>query len=172
MDKDVVPKGLVVVGRVRAPQGLKGEIRVEVMSDSPGRFSAGGILYLMGEPYRIEGSSMLPRGDVVLKLEGIEDRAGAERFRGAVLTVPEDMVPPLPEGTYYHFQIIDMRVYTQEDEYLGMVTEILPTGTNDVYVVSGNGREILIPALDHVIKGMDVEGGRMTVELPQGLVPE
>ena len=105
----------------------------------------------------------------MLKLEGINSRSEAESLRDSFLMVPEDMVPPLPEGEYYHFQIIDMQVYTQEREYLGQITQILSTGSNDVYVVSHDGQELLIPALDEVIKEVDVERGMMTVELPEGL---
>ena len=169
MDKDIASRRLVIVGRVLAARGLRGEVRVEVITDSPSRFSTGGILYLKGRPQRIQRSSSLPKGTVVLKLEGINSRSEAESLRDSFLMVPEDMVPPLPEGEYYHFQIIDMQVYTQEREYLGQITQILSTGSNDVYVVSHDGQELLIPALDEVIKEVDVERGMMTVELPEGL---
>ena len=157
------------MGRVLAAQGLKGEVRIEVITDSPDRFSSGGIVYVKGEPHRIRRSSRLPKGTLALKLEGIDNRGQAEALRESLLTVPEEMVPPPPEGQYYHFQIIDMRVHTQEREYLGQVIQIISTGSNDVYVVSREGKEILIPALDDVIKEMDVERGVMTVDLPEGL---
>ena len=157
------------MGRVLAPHGLKGEVRIEVITDSPDRFSSGGIVYVTGEPHRIQRSFRLPKGTLALKLEGIDDRGQAEALRESLLTVPEEMVPPPPEGQYYHFQIIDMRVHTREREYLGQVTQIISTGSNDVYVVSCEGKEILIPALDDVIKEMDVERGVMTVDLPEGL---
>lgn len=157
------------MGRVLAPHGLKGEVRIEVITDSPDRFSSGGIVYVTGEPHRIERSFRLPKGTLALKLEGIDNRGQAAALRESLLTVPEDMVPPPPEGQYYHFQIIDMRVHTREREYLGQVTQIISTGSNDVYVVSFEGKEILIPALDDVIKEMDVERGVMTVDLPEGL---
>ena len=85
--------------------------------------------------------------------------------------VPEEMVPPLPEGIYYHYQIIDMHVYTEEKEYLGQIIDILSTGSNDVYVVSDGGPTILVPALEDVIKEVDVEQARMTVDLPLGIRP-
>ena len=159
----------MIVGRVLAAHGMMGEVQIEVISDSPGRFSAGGILYLMGEPREIQGSSGARKGRINLKLGGVDSRTEAESLRGGILTVPEDMVPPLPEGGYYHYQIIDMRVHTHQGEYLGRITEILTTGSNDVYVVSLEGTELLIPAVDEVIKNIDVDGGKMTVELPPGL---
>jgi 16S rRNA processing protein RimM len=83
--------------------------------------------------------------------------------------VPEGMAPPLPEGAYYHFQIVDMRVYTRGKEYLGIITQVLSTGSNDVYVVCHQGRELLVPALEGVVREVDVEGRRMVVDLPEGL---
>ncbi len=159
------------MGRVLAPRGLTGEIKVETHSDAPGRFSPGGILHIRDHPHKIEHSTSLPKGALALKLEGVENHKEAESLRGALLLVPEDMVPPLPEGEYYHFQIIDMKVYTQETEYLGRVTEILSTGSNDVYVVSEGGKDLLIPALDDVVKDVDVARRTMTVDLPRGLRP-
>ena len=169
MNKDVTCKGMVIVGRVVAPRGLGGEVQVEASSDSPGRFSAGGILYLNGQPHEIQRSFKLPRDRVALKLEGIDERSQAESLRDSLLMVPEAMVPPLPEGEYYHYQIIDMGVYTREGEYLGQITQIVSTGSNDVYVVSHAGQELLIPALEDVIAEVDVERRRMTVDLPEGL---
>ncbi len=169
MGEDVASGRLVVVGRILAPRGLRGEVRVEVISDSLGRFAAGGALYLDSQPHKIQYSSRLSEGIVALKLEGINSLSDAERLRDAFLTVTEDMVPPLEEGQYYHFQIIDMQVYTQEREYLGQITEILSTGANDVYVVSHKGQVLLIPALDEVIKEIDLDKGVMMVDLPEGL---
>ncbi len=161
--------GQVVVGRVRGPRGLQGEFYIEVISDSPGRFSSGAILFLDGQAHRIKRFSGPPGGKAALKLEGINSRTDAEEIRGQFLMVTEDMVPPLTDGDFYHFQIINAKVYTQEGEYLGIVTQILSTGSNDVYIVTLDGKELLIPALYDVIKEVDVSGARITVDLPQGL---
>lgn len=161
---------LVVVGKVLAPRGLAGEVRIEVISDSPGRFAAGGILFLNGRPHKILRSTDLPRGKVALKLDYIDSHLQAEGLRGCLLTVPEEMVPPLSEGEFYHYQIIDMEVYDQQGECLGKITQIFPTGSNDVYVVSHEGRDLLVPALVDVIMEVDVEKGTMTVDLPEGLI--
>ena len=169
MDENTASKRHIIVGRIAAPKGRSGELVVEVTSDHPGRFSPGGTVYLDDHPHRILRSVKLPKGKVSLALEGIDTREQAERLRQSYLTVPEDEVPPLPEGQYYHFQIVDLRVYTQEGEYLGCISQILLTGSNDVYVVSEGGKEILIPALEDVIKEVDVKRGTMTVDLPDGL---
>ena len=172
MDEGTGSNRHVIVGTILGARGVNGEVNVAVTSDSPGRFSTGGVLHLEGTPRTILRSYELSRGRVGLKLEGIDSRTEAQTLRGSHLTVPEEMVPPLPQGKYYHFQIVDMRVYTVEGEYLGKVAEILSTGSNDVYIVSQEGKDILIPALEEVIADVDVGKGMMTVDLPQGLRPD
>ncbi len=161
--------GPVVVGKVIAVRGLAGQLKIEPLSDFPGRFSPGGHLFLDGTPRLLQRSAKLPDGSLAIKLEGIDSREEAQNLLGLELTVPRDMVPPPPDGSYYHFQLIDMEVYTVSGELLGAVTEILDVGPNDVYVVTNDGREVLVPALEGVVLDVDVESARMTVDLPQGL---
>ena len=88
---------------------------------------------------------------------------------GEQITVPENAAPPLPEGEYYHFQLLGINVFTEGGEYLGQISEILETGSNDVYVVSGTSPDLLVPALADVIITTDVNAGSMVVSLPDGL---
>ena len=161
--------GPVVVGKVIAVRGLAGQLKIEPLSDFPGRFSPGGHLFLDGTPHRLQRSAKLPDGSLAIKLEGIDSRDEAHKLLGLELTVPRDMVPPPPNGSYYHFQLIDIEVYTVSGERLGAVTEILDVGPNDVYVVTKDGREVLVPALEGVVLDVDIESARMTVDLPEGL---
>ncbi len=108
----------------------------------------------------------------------IED---AEALRGKELFVPESEVPPLPEGEYYHFQMLGLRVYTSRGRLLGMLSDIISAGARDVYVVKpvepadrlrGTGREYLIPATDDAIEMIDMAGGRITLRPMKGYIPE
>ncbi len=85
------------------------------------------------------------------------------------MTVPETEVPNLPEGEYFHYQIVGLNVVTEEGEDLGSISEILETGSNDVYVTSTGSGELLIPALSHVIREIRLRDGVMVVSLPDGL---
>ena len=159
----------VTVGRIRSAWGIRGDVSVEALSDAPNRFAPGSVLRLKGKPTRVERSRKGKRG-LLVKLDAVDDRTQAEALRGEELTVLPEQVEPLPDGLYYHFQIIDLRVVTHDGEQLGVVSEIIVTGSNDVYVAHKEGRrDILIPALPDVVLDVDLHEGVMTVNLPDGL---
>jgi len=106
---------------------------------------------------------------LLLHLEGIDTREQAEALRGLLLEVPEDELAPLAEDQYFRFQILGMEVVDQDGQPLGRVEEILDTGATDVYVVRSAEGELLLPAIDTVVKEIDVAGRRMVVDVPEGL---
>ena len=159
----------VVVGRIVGAWGLRGEVKVQTHTDNPKRLSVGGRVFLSGRPTTIERAARTKAG-LRLKLDLAGDRTQAEELRGLLLTVPRADVAPLPEGSYYHFQIIDMDVLSEDGEPIGRVGEILATGSNDVYVVKDSGRkDVLIPAVAGVVLKVDPDQNRMIVRLPEGL---
>jgi 16S rRNA processing protein RimM len=163
----------LVVGRVLAPWGRAGQVRAEILTDFPERFSRLDEI-LVGEdhvPYRLQ-SARLHKGQVVLKLEGVDDPEQASELRGELLYIPTSEAMPLGEDQYYHYQIVGLDVWTDDGRYLGRITDILETGANDVYVVRQDGREVLIPALAQVVQEVDLAHQRMTVTLLPGLVEE
>ena len=164
-----IPLGQVVVGKAIKPTGVHGELQVEIMSDVPDRFTVGKAVLLEGSLRRIQRTSAVHKGRINLKLEGINDRDEAEGFRDKLLTIPKDSVPDLPEGTFYHYQIIDMEVLTPEGDRIGCIVDVLPVGDNDVYVVRGDGGEVLVPGLEDVVLEVDTKNNRMIVALPDGL---
>lgn len=135
----------------------------------PERFETGSTLYLDGVATKVT-SSRPNKGGYVVLLDAVPDRNMAETLRGSWLTIPETELNALPEGTFYHFQLVDMEVYTDEDEHLGQIAEIIETPGNDVYIVrKTNERDLLIPAIKDVVLNVDVESSRMTVHLLPGL---
>jgi 16S rRNA processing protein RimM len=109
---------------------------------------------------------------LLLKLEGCDDRNGADELRGMLVQIPTEEAEPLGEGEYYHFQLIGLAVETESGERLGQVVEVLETGANDVYVVRGIRGEVLLPAVDDVIRAIDLESKRMMVRLLPGMMSE
>ena len=159
----------LAVGRVMGPWGVRGKVKVEILTDFPQRFIDMRVAYLQGKPYIIEEVE-LHRKAALIKFEGCDDRRLAERLRGKMVEVPLEEAVPLPEGEYYLYQIVGLAVWTTKGEYLGRVREVLFTGSNEVYVVENKAEEILLPAIEDVVKEVDLEGGKLLVELMEGLV--
>lgn len=165
---------LVSIGQVTAPHGVRGEVRVLPLTDFPQRFREVKRLFVKrpdaaAEERRVE-RARLHKQFVIVKLEGIDTRDQAETLRRALLQVAPEEVYPLPEGYYYVFQIVGLRVFDEDGRELGVVDDVLFTGANDVYVVkTTDGREMLLPAVDEVVRRIDVAGGRMEVRLLPGL---
>ncbi|MGB2799218.1 MAG: ribosome maturation factor RimM [Dehalococcoidia bacterium] len=161
----------IVVGRVVAPWGVKGELKVEVITDFPDRFSPEEQVYIDGSPVTIE-MSRWHKGMVILKLANIDSVEAVEKIRGQFIEVPQGQVRSLSENEYYQFQVVGLEVWTTNGEFLGRITQILPTGNNDVYVVRSEDREVLIPAIDDVVKSVELEQGRIVIEVIEGLLQE
>ena len=163
------PEGIVIVARVIGPHGRDGALNVRLLSDVPGRFDPGGELLVDRQPHTIAASRQTGPESALIWLSGIATRGRAAPLAGKFLAArpTEDVV--LDEGEYFHYQLIGMRVRTDEGEDLGEVQEILETGSNDVYIVRGTGGELLIPATTQVVREVNVADGLMTVRLPDGL---
>lgn len=104
-----------------------------------------------------------------LELEGVEDVDAANALVGHYVLISSDELEELLEGEYYWRDIVGLEVVTEGGEILGRIEEILPTGSNDVYVCTGGEREILLPAIADVVRKIDIKNGRMVVRLLEGL---
>jgi len=167
---------LVAVGRIVGVHGIRGELKVEPLTDFPERFAPGSKFILVSptgvvRPARAL-SSRIHKGKVLLQIDGVDDRSAAESLRGGLLKVEEEDLAPLPEGQYYHFQLVGLEVFTESGERLGEVKEVLPTGGNLVLIVHDGLREVLLPFIDDVVREVDRESGCITVHLLDGLLPD
>ena len=163
----------LVIGQVVSPVGLRGELKVDVMTDFPERFALLRTVYLGEEmtPYTLSGADLRPSGrQVVLRLQGCKTIEQAEELRGQMVWIPIEEAVVLPEGQYYVHQVLGLAVETEAGEPLGRLKEVLATGSNDVYVVSDGQREVLIPVLEEVILNVDLAAHKMVVHLPEGLI--
>lgn len=164
------------MGLVLKPVGLKGELKVRPMTDNPERFEPGGRLWLDGPDGVPESHEILSvsehKGNLRVALDGVTSVEQAERLRGMELYVPESEVPPLPEGEYYHYQIIGLEVYTHGGRLLGTVRDIITAGEKDVYIVRGRGKEYLIPVTEEHVREIDTVSGRIVLNPMEGYIPE
>ena len=156
----------MTVGVIGAPHGIRGEVKVEPLTDFPERFEAGSMLWLRGAPVRVERGRWQGRA-LVLKLAGIETRSQAEALRGSALEA--EPLASLDEGVYYRDDLIGLAVVDIHGETLGRLVDILATGSNDVYVVRAARGELLLPATDDVIKEIDLARKTVTVDVAEGL---
>lgn len=157
-----------MIGKIGAPHGIKGEVRVTPLTDFPDRFQVLKTVYL-DKTHALEIESVKQNKQVfLLKFHGVNDRDEAALLRGKLLKVPRSQAAPLGEGEYYSFDIVGLRVYDGDDD-LGEITEIIKTGSNDVYIVKNGDRETLVPALKQVVKQIDLDAGLMRVCLQEEL---
>jgi len=170
-DQGQADEPYIAVGRVVAPRGLAGEMKVAPLTDQQEFFAVGRELQAGDVIYRIEKTLWL-KGHVCLKLSGIDSVDAAAELRGQSLSVPEALLEPLPEGQFYLYQVVGMQVYDSEGRHLGEIREVLTTGGNDVYIVQGQQGEILLPAIEDVVKEVDVVASRMVVEPMEGMLPD
>ena len=156
----------LVVARIVSSQGNRGEVKAEVLTGYPDRFASTTDVFLGPEHrrYELERFRFQDRA-VVLKLRGVETMEDAAKLRDALVEVPEEDAVKLPPNHYFWHQIVGLQAVTAEGAVLGKIDEILETGSNDVYVVHGPEGELLIPAIEQVVKAIDLNSGTMTVEL-------
>jgi 16S rRNA processing protein RimM len=158
--------GFIAVGRVLSPFGLKGELRVQILTDNPQRFAAKSRLWAGRQSVTV-ASARFAQGAVFLTLKGFRDRTSVEPFRHALLQIPEADLPPLAEGQFYRYQLIGLTVVDRQGDVLGTLQEIIETGANDVYRVGRpDGADLLLPALDDVVISIDLTAKLIVVDPP------
>ncbi|HYB21631.1 MAG TPA: ribosome maturation factor RimM [Thermodesulfobacteriota bacterium] len=169
-------KSLLCIGRVVKTQGTKGHIKVSSGGGDNVGFSAGSMVYLEHKKESKRGftvESFRPhKGMVILSLRGVKRIEEAEELVGCSVYVDTASLKPLPPDEFYWYQLKGLRVQTEEGTLLGILEEILPTGSNDVFVVRKAEQEILLPATDEVVARVDLKEKVMFVHLLEGLLPE
>lgn len=169
-------QGYVAIGRIVGPHGIRGEVKVEPMTDFPERFRKGAQVFLgqatdAEEVVRTEIAAARPhQGRWLVQFANVTDRNVAEALRGQYVLISEADLMPLGEHENYVHDLIGLEVVTTDASVLGRVVEILFTQANDVYVVRGEAGEILIPATREVVLNVDLARKHMVVVLPEGLL--
>ncbi len=171
----------VIVAEIATPFGLRGAVKASIQTDFPERFDRMEEAYLAppGAPlnaprqkYSLLSARVQNEKQVVLRFEGVTKNEQADQLRGYTVAVPRTEVVPLPEGEYYIFQIIGMEVYTTQDDFIGKVVNVESLSSNDIYVVRGpkSEKDVLLPAIKDIIKTIDLEANRITIEWMEGLI--
>ena len=166
-------KNLFPIGRVIKPHGVRGKVKVEYFGEDLHQLSLYREIFIedeKGRPEVFEILEVIPQPPrLILRLKGIEKVEEAEPLIGKEILVEKKALLELEEGEYYWVDLLGMKVETQGGKRIGEVREIFPTGANDVYVVEGKRREILLPATEEVIRSIDLKRRVMEVVRIEGL---
>ncbi len=167
-------ESLMEIGQIVNTYGIKGFVKVVPFTDNINRFENLKTLYVETkkglENFEIE-EVKYSKNTVLLKLKGIDDINIAEKYRNSYLKISRENAVKLPEDTYFIVDLLDIKVYTDEDIYLGNIIDVYPTGSNDIYVVKNEeGKQVLLPAIGEVIKKVDIQNKKMVVHLLDGLI--
>jgi len=163
------------MGRAAGAFGLKGELKVFSHAEDPEVFLRGGRIYAGPDPQTARPYTpyaLRPHaGRLLLRLREITTREQAQELKGAWVWVEPRALAPLGPDEYYWYQLRGARVVTPGGRELGRIKAVLETGAHELWVVESPGRpELILPATDQVVREMDVAGGRLVVEPPEGLL--
>jgi len=167
----------LAVGRVVKPHGIRGELVVEVLTDSPElRFASGAALGVQrrGEDRTQKLTVVAARphaGRLLLRAEGVDDRTAAEQLRDALLVVDASEVEPTDDPDEFHdVELEGLRVLNTGGDELGRVHEVVHTPAGELLAVrTGDGREVLVPFVSEIVPEVDLEAGKLVVDPPEGL---
>lgn len=166
-------KDLILIGKISKPHGIKGFVKIRMLADVD-------ILENLDTIYLKSAQSsftpividrVTPQNDrAIIHIQGVDDRNAAAELAGSEIHIPRDALKKLPQGEYYHFELIGLDVKTDSGALIGSVTEILSTGANDVYVVTTAHKEVMIPAIKEVVKKIDIDHKEMIITPMEGLL--
>ncbi|GAC1403767.1 MAG: ribosome maturation factor RimM [Chloroflexota bacterium] len=154
----------ILVGRLVGAFGIRGEVKTEPQTDFPERFAVEERICLGRDHRPFDIDSSRPHGkQIVLKLRGIDAPEAVKLWVDCDVTVPGARAFSLPTGHYYYGDLIGIEVSSEDGQRLGHVTDVLRTGSNDVYVVGQGQREVLIPGIKDAVVDLDLKNRRLTV---------
>lgn len=164
---------LLEVGKIVNTHGLHGEVKVVPWTDYPEVFEDIEYVYVKrkGEYERLDVAGIkYQKGNIIVRFPQIKDINEAEKYKNQVLYAEREVFGELPEGVYYIADLIGLEVVKENGETVGIITDVLNTGSNDIYEVKREGRKnLLIPVIDEVVLNIDMENKKVTVRMMEGL---
>ena len=164
---------LIVLGRIVAAHGIRGEVGLKSFAAAPEDIAAYGPLEVVGSGRRIVIESLRPaKSGFIARLEGVRDRNAAEALKGAELAVARERLPQAGKEEYYHADLVGLEVRLRTGESIGAVRAVENYGAGDLLAVrlEASGREVLLPFDRASVPVVDVAGGFLVVDPPEGLL--
>lgn len=170
----VEDKELITIGKIERPFGVKGEVRVRLLSDVPGRFEGLTEVSLAtpsGQciPGTVKSARRVKDGYLV-SFVGVSTPEQAAQLRGSLIKISRELAPELPAGQYYEFQLIGLTVSNEEGFVFGTLEDIVETPGNHVFVIRGESGEHLLPATKEVVRAVNLGARTMTVRWAEDVV--
>lgn len=163
---------ILEIGKVVNTHGIRGEIKVQPWCDDPGIYDELEYIYIGGKRYDIL-RSRFHKNCEILAVEGIDNINDAELLRNKVVTVEREMLGELPEGRYYIVDILGLEVRIKDGDVLGVIDDVIHTGSNDVYQVKREGKKpVLIPVIPDVVNEVNIDGGYVIITPMKGLIDD
>ena len=168
-------KNYITIGKIIDAHGLDGEARVFPLTDFPERFSLLKRVFLFFDETRyrseVKVTNVRYHGKYVLiKFKGIDARTDIDNYKGNILKIPMEEAVPLDKNTYYIADLIGCDVYTQQEELIGRVKDVLSAGNDIIEVLTPEGKEVLIPFVNEFVPFVDTDAKKIVVKLIEGLM--
>jgi 16S rRNA processing protein RimM len=147
----------MVIGEVTGPFGVRGEMKVSPLTDFPERYEVLKHVYLgVDRKGYLVTQSRIHQGRILLKVQGIDTPEQVSALGHVDISIPRAEAVSLPEGSYFLNELIGVRVRTSDDRDIGPITDVLRTGSNDVWVVGQGKQSVLIPAIADAVQELNV----------------
>ena len=161
----------ILFGRLGRTHGLKGELKFSPNDPEEVDSLSGQIVRMKENEVKVQSirGANVP---FIIKFEGIDDIDSAKLLTGTEVFAKREHLKPLPEGEYYRFEIEGLAVFDEEGQPYGVIEEIIPTGSNDIYVVRNGDQEWMLPMIDTVVKSIDLEQKKLIFYRIEGLIED
>ncbi len=160
----------IPVGKLARTHGLNGELKFYPHDPEGFDFTSGQVVLLEAMEKKLKVKSIRgANAPFIIRLDGIDSIDSAKPLTGQEVLVHRDDFQTLPEGEYYRFEIEGLEVFDDEGRSYGVIEEVIPTGSNDVYVVRNGDSEWMLPMIDSVVKSIDLEQGKLIFHRIEGL---
>jgi 16S rRNA processing protein RimM len=165
---------LLLVGKVLRPHGLRGQLKIYAYARSDATFPGAGSIFLREQTGKLSEFTIVSlrsgKAAFFVELAGLSSLTEAEAYRGADVLVSKDALPRKEEDEYFWYELLGLEVFLESGEYLGSISDIIATGSNDIYVIKRGESEVLIPGTHEIIREIDLETGKMTIHSVEGLL--
>lgn len=161
----------ICIGKIHRPHGISGDVILDPMTDFPERIRRGKVVYAGDRHQQLTVTRVRQKAPYLLVgFKELADETQAAEFRNQFLYVKASDLPKLPEGEYYFHELIGLEAVNMRDEHVGILSEILETGANDVYVIKkDDGTEELVPDVPQFIRQIDIAAQKIKIDFPEWL---